>query len=235
LFEEVAVTGSTNADLIARASAGAQEGLWLRADAQNAGRGRMGRVWESANGNVFASTIVRVGTSDPPVSSLGFVAALAVHDTIRQIAADVPIMIKWPNDILTMDGAKLCGILLERTGDAIVIGFGINLSWHPTELVRPVTDLRAEGANPPPPQAVVEMLADFLTIWLERWRIGGLAPILKSWQSRTHRHGTALSVHLPSNEILEGLYSGLDEDGALMLRLANGEIRAIHAADIFLI
>jgi BirA family transcriptional regulator, biotin operon repressor / biotin---[acetyl-CoA-carboxylase] ligase len=98
-----------------------------------------------------------------------------------------------------------------------------------------VTDLLAEGANSPPPQAVVEILADFLKIWLERWRVGGLAPILKSWQSCTHRHGTALSVHLPSNEILEGLYSGLNEDGALMLRLANGEIRAIHAADVFLI
>jgi BirA family transcriptional regulator, biotin operon repressor / biotin---[acetyl-CoA-carboxylase] ligase len=195
----------------------------------------MGRVWDSPSGNLFASTIVRHGTGDPPSSSLGFVAALAAYDTIRLIAPDVPLMIKWPNDLLTADGSKLCGILLERTGDAVVIGIGINLAWHPEGLDRPVTDLRARGANPPPPQPVVEILADCLKTWLERWRIGGLGPILKGWQTNAHPQGTALSVNLPSGEVLEGLYAGLNDDGALKLRLANGEIRAIHAADIFLI
>jgi BirA family biotin operon repressor/biotin-[acetyl-CoA-carboxylase] ligase len=82
---------------------------------------------------------------------------------------------------------------------------------------------------------VVEILADYLKLWLDRWRIGGLEPILKGWQAHSHTQGKALSVKLPSGESLEGLYSGLDEDGALRLRLADGEIRAIHAADIFLI
>jgi BirA family transcriptional regulator, biotin operon repressor / biotin---[acetyl-CoA-carboxylase] ligase len=221
--------------LIARAANGAPEGLWLRADAQDAGRGRMGRVWDSATGNLFASTIVRLGTGDPAASSLGFVASLAAFDTICQIAPDVPVMIKWPNDLLTAAGAKICGILLERTGDAVVIGFGINLSDHPQGLDRPVTDLRTCGANPPHPQAVVEILADYLKVWLVRWRIGGLEPILRGWQAHSHPLGKALSVKLPSGESLEGLYSGLADDGALRLRLADGEIRGIHAADIFLI
>jgi BirA family transcriptional regulator, biotin operon repressor / biotin---[acetyl-CoA-carboxylase] ligase len=195
----------------------------------------MGRAWDSTNGNVFASTIIRLGTGDPAASSLGFVASLAAFDTVQQIAPEVPIMIKWPNDLLTADGAKICGLLLERTGDAVVIGIGINLVYHPQGLDRPVTDLRTRGANPPHAQAVVEILADFLKIWLDRWRIGGLEPILKGWQACAHPQGKALSVNLPSGEVLEGLYSGLNEDGALRLRLADGEIRAIHAADIFLI
>jgi BirA family transcriptional regulator, biotin operon repressor / biotin---[acetyl-CoA-carboxylase] ligase len=195
----------------------------------------MGRVWDSVTGNLFASTIVRLGTGDPAASSLGFVASLAAYDTVRQIAPDVPVMIKWPNDLLTAEGAKICGILLERTGDAVAVGFGINLSNHPQGLDRPVTDLRTCGANPPQPQAAVEILADYLKLWLDRWRIGGLEPILKGWQAHSHPQGKALSVILPSGESLEGLYSGLDEDGALRLRLADGEIRAIHAADIFLI
>lgn len=195
----------------------------------------MGRAWDSANGNLFASTIVRLGAGDPPASSLGFVVALAVHDAIRQIAPEVAIMIKWPNDLLTTDGAKICGILLERTADAIVVGVGINLAVHPQGLERRVTDLRAQGANPPHPQAVVEILADFLQTWLGRWRVGGVGPILKSWQALAHRKGAALTVNLPSGEVFEGLYAGLEEDGALKLRLADGEFRAIHAADIFLI
>jgi BirA family transcriptional regulator, biotin operon repressor / biotin---[acetyl-CoA-carboxylase] ligase len=235
LFEQVAVTGSTNADLIARAAAGAPEGLWLRADHQDAGRGRMGRAWDSASGNLFASTIVRIGPGDPAASSLAFVVALAAYETAQQIAPEVPMIIKWPNDLLTVDGAKICGMLLERAGDAVIVGIGMNLFDHPRGLERAVTDLRQRGANPPHAQAVVEILAESLKNWLQRWRIGGLGPILKSWQQVAHPVGTALSVNLPNGDILQGLYQGLDDDGALRLRLANGEIHAIHAADIFLI
>jgi BirA family transcriptional regulator, biotin operon repressor / biotin---[acetyl-CoA-carboxylase] ligase len=235
LFEQLAVTGSTNADLIARAAAGAPEGLWLRADRQDAGRGRMGRQWDSADGNLFASTIIRLVAGDPPASSLGFVVSLSVHETVRQIAPDVPIMLKWPNDVLTADGAKICGMLLERSGDAIIAGIGLNLRAHPQGLDRAVTDLSARGANPPPAQAVVEMLAVALRDAIQRWRIGGILPVLQNWQKQAHPHGTALNVNLPNGEILQGLYKGLNDDGALLLGLADGQVHAIHAADIFLI
>lgn len=231
----MALTGSTNADLIARAASGAPEGLWLRADAQDAGRGRMGRQWDSADGNLFASTIIRIGTGDPPASSLGFVVSLAVYETVRLIAPDVPIMLKWPNDVLTHDGAKICGMLLERSGDAIIAGVGLNLRTHPHGLDRAVTDLASKGANPPPAQTVVEMLAVALQDAMQRWRVGGLLPVLKAWQKHAHPSGTAISVNLPNGDVVQGLYQGLNEDGALQLRLADGQIHAIHAADIFLI
>jgi BirA family biotin operon repressor/biotin-[acetyl-CoA-carboxylase] ligase len=214
---------------------GAPEGLWLRADAQDDGRGRMGRVWDSRVGNLFASTVVRLRLLDPIAPSLAFVIALAVVDTIKQIAPQVAVMIKWPNDIITLDGAKLCGMLLERSGDAVIIGIGLNLVHHPEGLDRPVNNLAALGANPPHPQAVLEILANAFDIWLTRWRDTGLHSIFKAWQSAAHPVGTALSVNMPSGEAYEGLYAGLSDDGALQLRLADGGIRAIHAADIFLI
>jgi BirA family transcriptional regulator, biotin operon repressor / biotin---[acetyl-CoA-carboxylase] ligase len=229
------LTGSTNADLIQRVPSGVPEGLWLRADAQNEGRGRMGRVWESPPANLFASTIVRLRPLDPPAPSLAFIIALAVLDTITQIAPQVTVMIKWPNDILSTEGAKICGMLLERSGDAVIIGVGLNLVHHPKDLDRPVNDLLALGANCPHPQAVVEILADAFDIWLTRWRDMGLPAVFKAWQAGAHPVGTALSVNLPSGEIYEGLYAGLSDDGALQLRLADGSIRAIHAADVFLI
>ncbi|MBL0925045.1 MAG: biotin--[acetyl-CoA-carboxylase] ligase [Sphingomonadaceae bacterium] len=235
MFEEVALTGSTNADLLQRAARGAPEGLWLRAETQDAGRGRLGRTWESPKGNLFASTIVRVRPSDPPASTLAFVAALAVYDTIRQVAPDIAVQIKWPNDLLSRDGAKLCGMLLERADDAVVVGIGLNLTSHPQGLDRPVTDLTTLGARPPHPQAVVEILANAFAIWMDRWRLGGLRGVAQSWQKLSHPIGTALTVNLPDGSVEDGLYSGLDDNGALQLRLADGRIRAIHAGDVFLI
>lgn len=235
MFEEVALTGSTNADLLQRAGEGAPEGLWLRADAQDGGRGRLGRTWVSPVGNLFASTIVRVRPTDPAPASLAFVAAVAVYDTLRQIAPEVVISLKWPNDVLAQDGGKLCGMLLERAGDAVVVGIGLNLVTHPRDLDRTVSDLRTLGATPPDAQSCVEILADAFARWLAVWRQNGLPAIIRHWEAHAHVRGTALSAKLPDGEELHGLYAGLEDDGALRLSLADGTIRAIHAADIFLI
>lgn len=235
IFEEVTLTGSTNADLLARAVQGAPEGLWLRADAQDGGRGRLGRIWESPKGNLFASTIVRLRDTDPSPASLAFVTAVAVFDAVRLMAPQVHICVKWPNDIITPDGAKLCGVLLERASDAVVVGIGLNLVWHPQNLEREVTDLLTRGATPPDAQTAVEIVADVFARYLAIWRQSGLEVVVRHWEARAHPRGTALSAKLPDGEHLDGLYAGLNEDGALQLRLADGAIRAIHAADVFLI
>lgn len=218
-----------------RAAQGVPEGLWLRADAQVGGRGRLGRQWESPAGNLFASTIVRLRDTDPAPSTLAFVTALAAHDMVRQIAPHVAIQIKWPNDLLSADGHKLCGILLERAGDAIVIGIGVNLVWHPDNIGRKVSDLRDLGATPPNPQAAVEILAEIFRRWLAIWRNTGLSAIIRQWEVYAHPNGSAIGANLPDGEVLHGLYAGLSDDGALQLRLADGSIRAIHAADVFLV
>lgn len=207
----------------------------MRADAQDGGRGRMGRAWDSHVGNLLASTIVRLRPTDPSASTLAFVAALAAYDTVVQIAPEASVQIKWPNDLLSGDGAKFCGMLLERTGDAVIVGIGLNLVSHPRRFDRPVTDLVSLGALPPHPQAVVEVLANAFVIWLDRWRLGGMRGIAQSWQKVAHPVGTAITVNFPDGAIQQGLYQGLVEGGALQLRLADGTIRAIHAADVFLI
>ena len=235
IFEEVALTGSTNADLLTRAVQGAPEGLWLRADAQDGGRGRLGRSWESPKGNLFASTIVRLRETDPSSASLAFVTAVAVFDAVRQIAPQIGICLKWPNDILTRDGAKICGILLERTSDAVVVGIGLNLVWHPQNLDSKVSDLLTLGVTPPDAQTTVEIVAEAFARHLGIWRQSGLGAIVRQWEAHAHPRGTALSAKLPDGDELQGLYTGLDDDGALQLSLADGSIRAIHAADVFLI
>ena len=235
IFEEVALTGSTNADLLLRAAQGAPEGLWLRADAQDGGRGRLGRSWESPKGNLFASTIVRLRDTDPSPAGLAFVTAVAAYDAVRHMAPQVDIRLKWPNDILAHDGSKLCGILLERAADAVVVGIGLNLVWHPHNLDRKVSDLFTLGATPPDAQTAVEIVAEAFARYLNVWRLSGLGTIVRHWDAHAHPRGTALSAKLPDGEEVNGLYTGLDDDGALRLRLADGSIRAIHAADVFLI
>jgi BirA family transcriptional regulator, biotin operon repressor / biotin---[acetyl-CoA-carboxylase] ligase len=218
-----------------RAVQGAPEGLWLRAERQDSGRGRMGRDWDSPSGNLYVSTIIRLRSGDPAASTLAFVAGLAAFDTIRQVAPEVAIQLKWPNDVLTAARQKICGILLERAGDAVVAGFGINLAYHPANLDRPVSDLRALGANPPDAQGVTEILADNFAMLMHDWRTKPLPTLLRRWESAAHPVGMALQIKLPDGEEIEGLFNGLSDDGALKLRLASGEIRAIHAADVFLI
>ncbi|MEY3657242.1 MAG: hypothetical protein RL425_3, partial [Pseudomonadota bacterium] len=139
-----------------------------------------------------------------------------------------------PNDILS-GGAKISGILLERRDDAVIIGIGINLAFHPQGLGRPVTSLSALDVRPPTAEAFQPVLARCFSHWLGLWRGGGLPDILAAWQARAHPKGTPLSVYLPDGQSVAGVFDGLDVHGALQLRLADGAVRAIHAGDVFLI
>jgi BirA family biotin operon repressor/biotin-[acetyl-CoA-carboxylase] ligase len=230
----VAETGSTNDDLASLAREGAPQGVWLRAGRQSGGRGRQGRGWHSPPGNLYASTIVRLRPADPPAPTLALVAAVALHEVASSFAvAGIAIEIKWPNDLLVA-GAKLSGILLERIDDAVVIGFGVNLADHPDEVDRPAINMGMLGGAPDPSR-FLEALASSFERWVQRWRTEGLEPIRQSWLACAHPVGTALSTHMPSGARVDGLFDGLDECGALCLRLADGTRHVIHAGDVFLI
>ena len=230
----VAQTGSTNDDLAALARDGAAEGLWLRAGVQAGGRGRQGRPWQSPEGNLHASTLVRLRPGDPPAPTLALLAAVALHEALCLFARGAGISIKWPNDLLAQ-GAKLSGILLEREGEAVVIGFGVNLAHHPEDTPRPSICLAALTGTAPDPDTFLETLAEILARWLGRWRTEGLAPVRAAWLAAAHPIGTALSTHDPGGAAIEGLFDGLDEAGALRLRLADGRVERILAGDVFLI
>lgn len=234
LIQTVPETGSTNDDLAMLAEQGAAEGCWLRAERQTGGRGRHGRAWQSPAGNLYASTLVRLQPGDPPAPTLALVAAVALHEVVQAYAGGAEIRIKWPNDLLA-GRAKLSGILLERCGDAVIIGFGVNLADHPSDTPRPATSLAAVAGVAPDPAAVLADLAASFAGWLSRWRSEGFAPVRARWLERAHPRGTALSTTGADGASLDGLFDGLDDDGALRLRLADGSSHVIHAGDVFLI
>ena len=235
MIKMVEDTASTNADMLALAVAGEPEGSWLRADTQTDGRGRLGRGWHSPIGNLYASTLVRLQPQDPPAPTLALMAAVALHEVAIAYAPDnLSVTIKWPNDILVNE-AKLAGILLERAGDAVVIGIGVNLGFHPVGLDRAVTSLAALGGEAPDPHYFCEDLAKAFAHWLGRWRGVGLNIVRQAWLNAAHPVGTALTANLGDGTSQEGIFDGLEADGALRLRLADRSLRVIHAGDVFLI
>ena len=219
---------------MARVGQGAPEGLWLRARRQSGGRGRLGRQWESPEGNLYCSTLVRTGPHDPPAHSLAFIAALAVHDLIAPYCADGVAVLKWPNDIL-LDGAKACGMLLESTDGAVVVGIGLNVAFAPEIPNRQTAALNQYAVHSLPELGIMmHDLASHFAQRLHQWRNWPMERIYTAWSERSHPLGTPLNVAL-DDETVHGEYAGLGDDGALRLRLADGSFRTIYAGDVSLL
>lgn len=235
MIRTVPETGSTSADLRARLVAGESvpEGEWLVADRQVAGRGRLGRAWSDGAGNFMGSTVVHLGALEPPPPSLALVAGLAVQAAVAPfVTAPAVALLKWPNDVM-VGPAKLAGILLERVGDAVVVGIGVNLAQAPEVPDREVLALSRFG--PAPARDIfAETLAREFAGELGRWRAYGLGATISRWTAAAHPPGTALTVNPSGEGPISGQFAGLDDSGALRLALADGTTRTIHAGEVML-
>lgn len=233
MIEFIPQTGSTNADLAARVSAAEQvpEGHWLIADRQTAGRGRMGREWQDGAGNFMGSTVVHAAYADPPPATLALVAGIALHEVIAaHLLPTHCALLKWPNDVM-IGSAKLAGILLERTGEAVVVGIGVNLASAPA-LPDRATIALADLTTAPARDMFAESLAAQFAVELGRWRAYGLASVIARWLTLGHPLGTGLRITEPDGSVLEGSFAGLTDLGLLQLRLENGSLAVVNAGDV---
>lgn len=207
------------------------EGDWLVALKQDSGRGRQGRIWQSVEGNFQGSTIVQLRKGDWPAPSLTLVAGLALVEAVEAAAPRAPLSLKWPNDLL-LDGAKLAGILLERAGDRVAVGFGVNLAAAPTiagrktAAIKPFADIA--------PQTFAPLLAASFDRVLAAWRSSDPAQFAQAWLARAHPVGTTLEVHSGPEERIAGTFDGIEPDGAMRLKRADGMIDIIRAGDVTL-
>jgi len=218
-------TGSTNVDLLT--GQGASEGDWLVALDQQSGKGRQGRTWASAKGNFYGSTLVEVRSGDPSAQTLSLIAGLALVEAIDTAVPGQALMLKWPNDVMLL-GKKVGGILLERTGNRVVVGFGVNLAVAPTLSDRPCAALGGQTT----PEAFAPLLAGSFARLLRLWRESEPSLIVQAWLARGHAIGTKLTVHTSSSERISGRFDGLDPDGALRLRRDGGQLEIVRAADV---
>jgi BirA family transcriptional regulator, biotin operon repressor / biotin---[acetyl-CoA-carboxylase] ligase len=136
-------------------------------------------------------------------------------------------MLKWPNDVL-LSGKKLAGILLERSGDRVAIGFGVNLAAAPQLPHRRAASLGGAML----PQAFAPLLAGSFARLLDVWRQSQLALLAQAWLTRAHPVGTNLKVHSTAEETVSGQFDGIELDGGLRLRRSDGSLEVVRVGDV---
>jgi len=228
--------GSTNDEARALARAGAPDGSIVWARHQTAGRGRLGRSWTSPPGNLFMSLVMRPAIRPARAPELSFVAAVALADAVASVVpAEAPVTVVWPNDLM-LAGRKAAGILLEAATtpagelDFVVLGIGVNVSSHPSDVRRPATDLARAGATITA-SGMLEALAGRLAVWIGCWRAEGFAPVRAAWLARAAGVGAPIDVRL-GNDLISGSFTDLDDDGAMIIETADGSRRRVTAGDI---
>ena len=235
----LAEIGSTNTEALRLAALGEASGLWVMADAQIGGRGRSGRVWTSRAGNLHATLLLRRSAPLGIAQQLSLLAPVALHDAITTVTGGIGDMrLKWPNDVL-LNGAKLSGILIESsgagssTGLVIVLGLGINVSYHPAGLDQAATNLGQQG-HAVSVESMMTALAASMDRWLRVWSEGaGFAAVRAAWLERAGPIGETLSVRDGASRIT-GRYQGLDQTGALLLQDDAGEMRRFSNGQVAL-
>ena len=243
-LEVVGVTGSTNADLLARAADGAPEGTVLAAEEQRAGRGRLGRAWVSPpRAALMFSVLLRPGTVPPArLGWLPLLTGVAVTSAVRAVTA-VDAQLKWPNDVL-VGASKLGGILAEASGGAVVVGIGLNVSTEPDELPPPAPAPTARSPRPRcAPKAGRARTGTSCSppCWASSsagtWpgATPGETPSAAGWPRSTlgcaPRSAARSGWSCPVVTSSMGLAAGIDPAGRLLVRVPDGEL-PVAAGDV---
>jgi len=227
-LQHIAVTASTNDEVKRAAESGEPEGYAVQALRQTAGRGRHGRHWESPEGNLYCSILLRPFVARP-LGTYSLMASLAIADMIQNVLPQAALALKWPNDVL-LNGKKVSGILIEAGEGWLVIGMGVNIVQYPADTLYPATALAEAGLRDRDLAALTIDLLDGLWGWYQRLQAQGFAPIQQAWLALALQG--EISVKLPQR-IVRGQFAGLGPDGSLRLRLADGSERSIASGDVF--
>lgn len=236
---------STNSELLRRTTP-ARGAAVLLAERQTGGRGRRGRVWASPlAAHLYLSLARSFGGGLARLGGLSLVAGIAAAEALHTLGFHA-VRLKWPNDLVALDGdglRKLGGLLVEGGGEyagpaRAVIGLGLNVRMPAAAAARidqPWCDLahlaELAGARPPTRDAVVAALLDALLPALDEFDAQGLAPFLDRYAAFDALAGQAVGV-LGSDREHRGVALGLADDGALRVRLDDGEERRFHAGEV---
>lgn len=238
-IESHAVLDSTNAEARRRAEAGDFGPVWIHALAQSAGRGRRGRPWKGGEGNLAATLLTPIDLPPSEAAQVSFVAAVALCETVNALAGSQVARLRWPNDLF-VSGGKAAGILVEsgaRPGGGLwlAVGIGVNLASAPSpgDVERPAAALAAiPGITPPAPADFLIALSGRFEAWRAVWAQEGFAPVARAWTGHSEGLGGPCTARLP-DRTLSGIAEALEDDGALRLRTAGGQVVRITAGDVF--
>ncbi|MAK61989.1 MAG: biotin--[acetyl-CoA-carboxylase] ligase [Ponticaulis sp.] len=227
---------STSVEASRRSSQGERGPIWLAARRQTAGRGRLGRPWQSPAGNLSTTLLLPLSSFDREASCLSLTVGLAVRDTLVELSQGKVVPgLKWPNDV-RVDGAKICGILMEagQTNGQhwLSIGIGVNLQYAPdlpdyatTSLMKLCPELSVS------PEDCLTKLDHFVRVRLTQHLKAGRETILRDWMSATDQHGQSYRAQIGGKSVT-GQFNGLDEYGQLILRTSEQELLTVSAGDL---
>lgn len=230
---------STNAKARQLADEGAVDGMVVIADRQSAGRGRLGRRWESPPSvNLYCSILLRPQIPVQQAPQLTFLSAVAVAESLNHLY-DLPARVKWPNDIL-IDGAKIAGLLNEMNAEteqvhSVVLGVGINLNMtaeqFPAEIIYPATSVLLETNKVIDRAAFAREFLQRLDGYYCEFLSEGFVPIRRRWEALCDLMNQQVQID-QNPGLLQGTVVGLDSDGALRVQLDSGKVERILAGDV---
>lgn len=238
---------STNLWIKQLAKEGAPEGTVTIADAQTAGRGRLGRVWASEGGHsVYMSILLRPQIAPEQASMLTLAAGLAAAKACDQIYkmhtdANAPVssaQIKWPNDVV-LSGKKVCGILTEMGMDGakiayVVVGIGINVNAEafPEEIRHTATSLALEsGVQISREEVIKAVLTEFDHCYKQFLETGNLANLLLEYNEMLVNRNREIRVLDPKGEY-GGVAAGINEKGELIVNKKDGTCTEVYAGEV---
>jgi BirA family biotin operon repressor/biotin-[acetyl-CoA-carboxylase] ligase len=222
---ELERVGSTQDELRVLAQAGAPAFTVVRADVQEAGRGRRGRTWETRpSAAMLASVLLRPRRPASELAALAIIGGIAAARVAQGLGVDARL--RWPNDVV-VSGRKLAGVLAELiAGPAVLLGVGMNADAGPEDL--PETDglqptsLRLEGARPATPSELAALLVAELRPLCDRFDAGGFAAVRAEAEALDALAGLQLELALTGDERVSGIARGFAADGALLLETSEG-------------
>jgi BirA family biotin operon repressor/biotin-[acetyl-CoA-carboxylase] ligase len=229
-------TDSTNEEAFRLHAKGEAAPFFVTAEEQTHGRGRSGREWNSPKGNLYLSCLLTNPAPPNKLSQLGFVAGVALIDALIACTHSKCFHLKWPNDVL-VDGAKLAGLLLEtrlqETEQAVVVGWGVNITSTPKDLPYRAIDLKAISSSIEIEPLCHQLMQAFM-LRLLQWDGGeNFLEIRELWLQFALPPGTPLMIRAGASEQLQGVFQSIDDGGSLLLKTAN-ETRRILAGDVIL-
>lgn len=232
--EVVGSVESTQTPVHNKAIGGVEEGYVLQALQQSGAKGRHGNKWDAPMGNLYFSALLRPECPLNQAGQLSFLVAVALSEALDRYIDPKKHdkRLKWPNDVF-VDGLKISGILLESNIqadgrlDSIVLGVGVNIFKAP-EFAISIQDVTKK------PIYINIFRDDFLAALSEAydlWQNKGFAPIREKWLKQAYGLNDIMTVRLP-NETFKGTFEGVDETGALLVRLEDGAQRVVQAGDV---
>ena len=225
--------GSTKDEAARLARAGAKHGTIVVAERQSSGRGRDGRVWESPPGGLYMSAVLRPPMPVVDVPPMTLAIGIGLCDAVRTTGA--PAVLKWPNDLL-VGRRKLAGVLVEAQSqggklEAAIVGIGVNINGELPDAVAETAISLAEAAGTSVDRdAFVERMLAHVERWVDRYVSNGIEAIIPAWQERMAIGLTARATI--DGESRTGSVTGLDADGALLLRDDDGNVHRVRSGDV---